>query len=173
MKDIKVYSWVELNELVTTAAAGVQAQARDRGVRLELALPEKLPRVAADPDRVGQVLRNLRSNALRYTPDGGTISVTAAVDGVYAKSPQRTGLARVTVSDTGPGIPPEDLPNIFERFYRVDKSRSRAGGGSGLGLAVARQFVEAHKGRIWAESNPGKGATFHFTLPLALDAGSA
>ena len=103
------------------------------------------------------MLTNLIGNALQYTPRGGHVTVAATPHGQEV---------RVTVKDDGIGIPAEDLPHIFDRFYRVDKSRSRVGGGSGIGLTIARYFVEAHGGRIRAESaGAGKGSTFTFTLP--------
>ena len=109
-----------------------------------------------DPNLLRHVLRNLLSNALTYTPSGGRITVAAREIGEGIE---------VVVEDTGTGIPPEDLPHIFERFYRADHSRSRATGGAGLGLAIARQFVEVHGGRIQVSSEQGQGARFTFTLP--------
>ena len=109
----------------------------------------------ADEARVEQVLVNLIHNAIKFTPSGGRISISA-------KAKNNDILA--SVADTGVGIPADDLPRIFERFYKADKSRS--GGGTGLGLAIAKHIVEAHGGRIWAESVEGKGSTFNFTLPL-------
>lgn len=119
-----------------------------------------LVQVEADPDRVGQVLRNLLLNALHHTPENGSITVSAT------PTPQAIEIA---VADTGEGIAPEDLPHIFERFWRADRSRLREGweGGSGLGLSVAQSLVEAQGGHIWAESTPGRGSTFRFTLPRA------
>jgi len=117
-----------------------------------------LPPVAADVDRLNQVLGNLLSNALRHTPAGGRITLAARREGDYV---------RLTVQDSGSGIPPEDLPYVFERFYRADKARQREQGGSGLGLAIVRSLVESHGGHIWAESTPGEGAAFHFTLPIS------
>ncbi|MBI5649031.1 MAG: hypothetical protein HZC40_01050 [Chloroflexi bacterium] len=116
-----------------------------------------LPRVNIDDQRIEQVLRNLIGNALRHTPADGAVSVRGSIE--------RDGFVRVSVADTGEGIATEDLPNVFDRFYRGDKSRSRAGGGAGLGLAIARQLVRAHNGAIGVESEPGRGATFWFTLP--------
>jgi histidine kinase len=115
--------------------------------------------VQADHDRLNQVLTNLIGNALQYTSQGGSVTVRAVlVDGEV----------RVTVTDSGIGIAAEHLAHIFDRFYRVDKSRARSGGGSGIGLTIARFLVEAHGGRIWAESpGPGQGSTFTFTLPVA------
>jgi signal transduction histidine kinase len=111
-----------------------------------------------DAQQIGRVLSNLLGNAVRHTPAGGTVKVQAEAmqDGV-----------RVEISDTGEGISAEDLPHVFERFYRGEKSRSRATGGAGLGLAIAKGIVEAHGGRIGAESTPGEGTRFYFTLPEA------
>jgi signal transduction histidine kinase len=130
-------------------------QAADRGVTLALDLPAALPGVMADRRRIAQVLGNLITNALRHTQQGGCVTLTAAAC---------EGGVEVAVSDTGRGIAPEDLPYIFERFWRGEKSRSRAGGGTGLGLAITRQLVEMHGGRIHVESEPGRGTTFRFTL---------
>ena len=139
-----------------TEAAGAQAAAK--GVTLQTDLPQDLPLVNIDPQRIGQVLGNLLSNALTHTPPGGEIVVVA-----------RPGESEVeiSVSDTGEGIPPERLPYIFERFYRADRSRSRATGGTGLGLSIAKQLVVAHGGRIEVESEVGRGTQFTFTLPVA------
>jgi two-component system OmpR family sensor kinase/two-component system sensor histidine kinase BaeS len=114
--------------------------------------------VAGDADRLTQVLANLLSNAVRHSPAGGRVTVTVS---------RENGQARVQVADTGPGIAAEDLPHIFERFYRGDKSRSRRGGGAGLGLAIASQLIVAHGGQIIAASQPGAGSTFTVTLPAA------
>lgn len=155
----------DLGELVKGAVAGVLTQAGERGVEVAAGAEDGLPPVLADPDRVGQVLRNLIANALRYTSSGGSILVSASLDGQAGPSARGARFAQVSVADTGSGIPPEDLPHIFDRFYRVDKSRSRTSGGTGLGLAVVKQLVEAHGGRVWAESELGKGTVFRFTLP--------
>lgn len=119
---------------------------------------QNVSEVIADPDRINQVLDNLMHNAIRHTPDGGQIELAAqtCAEGV-----------QLSVKDSGPGIAAEDVPHIFSRFYRADKSRRRQEGGSGLGLAIAKSIVERHNGRIWAESVPGEGTTFHFTLPMA------
>ncbi len=113
-------------------------------------------RADVDPDRIVQVIHNLMANAVRHTPPGGAIRVTLSREGHGH---------RVTVANTGPGIDPADLPFIFERFYRGDRSRSRIIGGSGLGLTIARKLVEAHGGRITAESRPGEETVFSFDLP--------
>ena len=110
----------------------------------------------ADPDRLTQVLRNLVRNAVAHTEPGGRVAVVARA---------RDGRLTIAVSDDGPGIPPEQLERVFERFHRVDESRARERGGTGLGLAIARAIVEAHGGRIWAESAPGTGTTVSFELP--------
>jgi signal transduction histidine kinase len=110
----------------------------------------------ADPDRLTQVLRNLIRNAVNHTTASGSVSLTAAGRGDWIE---------FTVSDSGPGIPPEQLEQIFERFHRTDEGRQRDRGGSGLGLPIARALVEAHGGRIWAESRPAEGATIRFELP--------
>jgi signal transduction histidine kinase len=110
----------------------------------------------ADPDRVTQILRNLIRNAVTHTEPGDHVSVTATANGE---------LLAIEVSDTGPGIPPDELEQVFERFHRLDNGRSRASGGSGLGLAIARAIAEAHGGRLYAEAVPGSGATFHLELP--------
>lgn len=130
-----------------------QFQAKDIALTLE---GSGAVMVRADPDRTGQVLRNMLGNALHYTPRGGSVTVALAGD--------RDG-AVVSVSDSGVGIAEDDLAGVFDRFYRVDRSRARSTGGSGLGLAIARQLVEAQGGRVWAESVLGRGSTFYFSLP--------
>ena len=146
----------DLTALTARVVDSFQRQALEKGVTLTTELAPDLPPMEVDVQRVSQVLFNLFSNALRYTPTGGTITVRAERVG---------GQVQVAVADTGEGIPPEGLPYVFERFYRADKSRARASGGSGLGLAIAKQIVEAHGGRIWAKSWVGVGSTFVFTLP--------
>jgi signal transduction histidine kinase len=150
---------LDLGHLAGQAIDAFHPPAEARGVELSLAPADSIPLVRADRQRVQQVLDNLLSNALRYTPDGGRITVGLA---------RENESIRVTVTDTGPGIPVEVLPNVFERFYRADQSRERLsdGGGSGLGLAVARSIIEAHGGRIDVKSLPGEGATFWFSLPV-------
>lgn len=140
----------------TVEMLGPRAEACD--ISLVVRVPDELPLVKADLHRVGQVLRNLLSNALDFTPQGGQVTVTAEPDAAWVS---------VLVQDTGPGISPDHLPYVFDRFYRVDPSRTRATGGAGLGLAIVKQLVEAHGGRVWAESTPGAGATFGFALPMA------
>jgi len=148
----------DVTELINHAVAVVQGQAVAKGISLTVNLPDQLPLCDIDSQRIGQVLHNLLDNALAHTTEGGAITLTAS---------QQGGWVDVSVGDTGEGIPAEDLPNIFERFYRVDKSRARATGGSGLGLTIARRLVEAHGGRIKAQSEPGKGSRFSFTIPIS------
>jgi signal transduction histidine kinase len=148
----------DVGQIVASTVESLGPAAESEEVRLAGAVSPDLPHVTADPDRVGQVLRNLLINALRHTPRGGSITVTAGLTG---------GAVEVAVSDTGEGITPDDLPHVFERFWRADPARTRSGGGTGLGLSVAQSLVKAQGGRIWAESTPGKGSTFRFTLPLA------
>lgn len=148
----------DIGELIKQTVAGLQVQATTKGLSVSVDLPDTLPAVNIDSHRISQVLCNLLENALAHTAEGGTISVTAR---------QQERWVEVSVIDTGEGIPAGDLPNIFERFYRVDKSRARATGGSGLGLTIAKRLVEAHGGTITAESELGKGSRFSFTVPIA------
>ena len=156
--ELNIHSY-RVSDLLATAEARLGRQFEEKGVILEIALPNDLPQVLADEDRIGQVLLNLVGNALQYTPPGGKVQVTAAA---------QSGEVYIAVSDSGMGIPAEHLPHLFTRFYRVDKSRSRAGGGSGIGLTIAKYLVEAQGGSIWAQSEgAGHGSTFTFSLPIA------
>ncbi len=148
-------------ELLDRAAGAFRARAEERGVTLSVTAPAAdLPSVDVDTGRIAQVLRNLLQNALTHTPPGGQIRLGArALDRHWVE---------IAVEDSGAGVPPGDLPHIFERFYRVDSSRSRATGGSGLGLTIARQIVTAHGGRIDVASELGRGSRFTFTLPAAV-----
>ena len=148
---------VDLAVLARTAVGHFAPGAEAAGVALELAAAGHTPEVIGDAGRLAQVLRNLLSNALRHTPSGGRVTVRVEGAGAWV---------RLQVADTGSGIAPEDLPHVFDRFYRSDKGRGRGGGGAGLGLAIARQLVAAHGGRIEVASPPGAGATFTVTLPL-------
>lgn len=146
--------------LVETTLKRFASQAQAKQIELRSDLPAALPPVMADHDRITQVLTNLVGNALQYTPENGRVTILAR---------RHANQIHISIVDTGIGIPPEHLPQLFTRFYRVDKSRSRqAGGGSGIGLTIARYLVEAHGGRIWAESaGAGQGSTFTFSLPVA------
>ena len=119
--------------------------------------PGGFPMVEADPRRLEQILHNLLENAVKYSPKGGRIVVQGTVRGQNAV---------ISVSDQGIGIPTEQLDKVFERFYRIESPLTRRAGGSGLGLPITKALVEAHGGRIWVESQPGKGSSFIFTLPL-------
>jgi two-component system sensor histidine kinase BaeS len=170
---------IVLADLVNQAVNALQSAADAKGLRITTELPHNLPPVEADPERIGQVLRNLISNALTHTPQGGAISVGAEFIGDRRLEIGDSGTLQspisnlqpavlIRVRDSGSGIAPEHLPNIFERFYRADRARSRATGGAGLGLAIVKQLVAAHGGRVWAESELGKGAQFTFTLPVGV-----
>jgi len=148
----------DIARLIKQTVAAVQAQAATKGLSVSIDLPDKLPPVNIDSHRIGQVLRNLLENAVTHTAKGGAISIAAR---------QQDNWVEVSVADTGEGIPAEELPNIFERFYRVDKSRARATGSSGLGLTIAKRLVEAHGGKIEVQSEPGKGSRFSFTVPIS------
>jgi len=150
---------VDLGTLLRNTASVFESLAGAEGLELVQEVPEDLPDVVGDPDRLAQVLRNLLSNALRHTPRGGRITLRAYVP------PEDPGVVRVEVRDTGEGIPPDALPHVFDRFWRADRSRARTTGGTGLGLAIARALVEAHGGRMGVESQVGQGTTFWFTLP--------
>jgi len=147
----------DITELIKQTVPVVRSQAAAKGVSVSVDLPGKLPAVDIDSHRISQVLYNLLENAVAHTNQGDSITVAAR---------QQDNQVKISVVDTGEGIPAEDLANIFERFYRVDKSRTRATGGSGLGLTIAKRLVEAHGGNIEVNSKPGKGSSFTFTLPV-------
>jgi two-component system OmpR family sensor kinase len=149
---------VEPGELVRQAVVGFTPLAQMDNLALEDEIAPDLPAIQADADRLAQVLTNLLSNALRHTPPGGRIIVRAEPIGGQA--------VRFSVADSGPGLTPDEMEHVFDRFWRADESRARDRGGAGLGLAIARQLVEAHGGRIWVESEPGQRATFYFEIPL-------
>jgi two-component system sensor histidine kinase BaeS len=151
---------LDVSSFVQTVIKRVAPQAESKRISLRLELSPDLPRVLGDEDRLIQVLTNLVGNALQYTPDGGHVTISAT---------RINHEVLISVRDTGVGISPEHLPHVFDRFYRVDKSRSRRGtGGSGIGLTIARALVEAHGGRISAESvGDGKGSSFSFTVPTS------
>ena len=148
----------QLPQLVSHCVRGLEAEARARQVHLESQLDEALPDVRCAPEHVQRVLLNLVTNALRHTPSDGSVLVRAR---------RRARELEVSVEDTGVGLSTEAQQRMFERFWRGDASRTRASGGAGLGLAIARGFVEAQGGRIWAENRPEGGARFAFTLPIA------
>ena len=151
---------VHVAHVLQTTVEGLSLAAEAHNVTLSVHVDEGLPVVQADPDRLAQVLRNLLVNALHHTPSGGSVAVTATF---------RENVVEIAVTDTGIGIAPEDLPHVFDRFWRADRSRAHDGrwrSGTGLGLSIAQSLIRAHGGRIWAESVPGEGTTFRFTLPV-------
>ncbi len=141
----------------------LKPQAERAQIDLVLDLPAALPRVLADPERVHQVVTNLLHNAIKFTPDGGKITLQAYKD-------EAEDAVVFSVHDTGIGIPKEDAGRIFERFYKSDRARTRGRGGTGLGLAISRHIVQVHNGRIWVKSKEQKGSSFYFTLPTATPA---
>jgi signal transduction histidine kinase len=149
---------VDAIPLVEDALQAMHALAESGGVELEATYAEALPMVYADPDRVTQLLSNLVGNALKFTPAGGRVEVRV--------QPYNDSVL-VSVNDNGEGIPPEQLPHVFDRFFQVSSTRLGIRHGAGLGLPIARGIVEAHGGTIWIESAPGQGTTVRFTLPPA------
>jgi len=148
---------VDLNKLLPELVGDLQERAHAEQVALELTIPSRVNlSLTGDEEQLRQVLVNLVENGLKYTPPGGRVMVTAR---------RHWQTVIVTISDTGEGIPTEHLPHLFERFYRIDNARTRAGGGFGLGLAISRAIVQAHHGQIDVDSKPGVGTTFTITLP--------
>jgi signal transduction histidine kinase len=147
----------DVAQLLRDTARSFAPEAAARAVALQVEPAAALPELLADPQRLAQVLGNLVSNALRHTSADGTVRISA-----QATDP---GGVIFVVSDSGSGISADDLPHIFDRFYRADRARTRTRGGAGLGLAIARRLVEAHGGQIWAVSTPGEGTTISFALP--------
>jgi signal transduction histidine kinase len=151
---------VSLAEVATTVLESAEAAATKAGIVLEAEIPETLPSVWADRNCLEQVFDNLLGNAIKFSPAGGKITVCIREEGEYL---------RVAVSDMGIGIANDQLEKIFERFYQVNGSPTRRFGGTGLGLALVKKAIEAHRGRVWAESQEGQGSTFFFTLPILRD----
>jgi two-component system phosphate regulon sensor histidine kinase PhoR len=149
---------VDVGPLVEATRQRMRTFADRQGVVLEAVLPEDTPHVRGDEERLERLLMNLLHNAIKYSPDGGTVRVTAAA---------QPDAVVIAVSDEGVGIPVPDQARVFERFYKVDRARQRGLGGTGLGLPIARHIAEAHGGRIWLESTEGTGSTFSFSLPVA------
>jgi len=149
---------VDLGRLAAATVERIRLFAERQGVALDVRAPETVPTIRGDRDRIGQALLNLLHNAVKFSPPGSSVTVRVV--------PAESDVV-VTVQDRGPGIPRGALPRIFERFYKVDRSRTRGAGGTGLGLSIARHVVEAHGGRIWAESEEGVGSTFSFAIPIS------
>ena len=152
------YTAMRIDEPMVSAETVTRPAAKERSHAVALDLPKGLPDVVADRDRLAQVLINLLDNAVKFTPEGGRIEVSARPS---------AGRVIVSVADNGVGIPPEDVGRIFERFYRVDRSRDRRDGGTGLGLAIAKHLTQAMGGTIEVDSRPGSGTTFRISLPAA------
>jgi histidine kinase len=152
---------VDISLVIGTVSERLAPQFESKRIELDLELARALPQVLADEDRAVQLLTNLVGNALQYTPENGAVTI---------ETRRTANEVLISIHDTGIGIPREHLQHVFDRFYRVDKSRSRrAGGGSGIGLTIARALVEAHGGKIWVESaGLGEGSTFTFTLPTVI-----
>lgn len=149
---------VALAPVVTAALQRLQTFADRQHVTLVAQLPVELPSVRGDEERIDQLLMNLLHNAIKFSPDGGTVTVAGD---------EHPDAVVLSVRDEGVGIPVADHARVFERFYKVDRARQRGLGGTGLGLAIARHIVEAHGGRLWLESTEGNGSTFSFSLPFA------
>jgi len=149
---------LDLREIVGESARVLAPAAEAKGLTTDTQFPDEPVVVSGDREALRQVVDNLLDNAIKYTPPGGRVSLRLGAD---------AGAGVLEVEDTGSGIEPQHLERIFERFYRVDKARSRELGGTGLGLSIVKHFVQAHGGRVFVESVPGKGSTFRVVLPLA------
>lgn len=148
---------LRISEVVESCLETSRVMAAEKNIEMRFEAPRPLPEIAADRRRIVEVLQNLLDNAVQYTQPGGRITV---------KAESASDTVVLTVADTGIGIPKADQPRIFERFYRVDRARSREAGGTGLGLAIAKHLVEAHGGRMWVQSEVGRGSQFHFAVPI-------
>jgi two-component system, OmpR family, phosphate regulon sensor histidine kinase PhoR len=156
-----------IRPVIERALERIRPQADRKQINITAEFCDEQVMALMDEDRIGQILLNLLHNAVKFTAMGGAVSVHARL--VFAEEGATTSgtWLQVSVRDTGIGIPTQDLPRIFERFYKVDRSRTRNAGGTGLGLAIAKHLVEGHGGRLWADSAEGRGSTFSFTLPVA------
>jgi two-component system phosphate regulon sensor histidine kinase PhoR len=158
--------WLELRPLIDRTVAMMKTLADKKGHRLVVTVDKALPLMQGDEDRLGQVLTNLLDNAIKYTPMGGTICVGAKYAQEAGIGEKPDGAIEISVSDTGIGIPEPDRPRVFERFYRVDKGRTRELGGTGLGLAIVKHIVEGQRGQVWVEANEPQGSRFVVRLPI-------
>jgi len=150
---------ISLERVIQASVANFESIATHLGVTLAVEIPRSLPRLYADEDRLIQVLTNLLDNALKFTPRGGQVTVQAV---------EQPDAVRMRVADTGVGIAPQELPHVFQQFYRGSESRPPEKRGRGLGLAICREIITAHGGQIWVESEPDRGTCFTFTLPISL-----
>jgi signal transduction histidine kinase len=148
---------VDINEVLSDSIARAGSSP---SVEFKSDLDPRLPIVVGDRDRLVQVVSNLVNNAVKYSPDGGTVTLSSRAE---------EGFALVSVTDTGVGIPPDEISHVFERFRRVRSGAAQSIPGTGLGLTIVKQIVEMHGGKIWVESAVGHGSAFHFTLPLAAE----
>lgn len=153
-----VFLPTDIQEVINRTIKVLESQAKRKSISVNLNIPEGLPKILADETRISQVVLNLIDNAIKYTPDGGRVLISTSA---------KDRLVQVNVTDTGIGIPEKDIPRIFERFYRVDKARSRELGGTGLGLSIVKHIIQAHEGKVWVKSELGQGSTFSFTIPQA------
>lgn len=159
----------DMVDTVRRKLSQAEIRAMDKGIQLKLDVLGKIPGVKVDSARLEQVIANLLTNAIRHTPLGGKITVSLnKIEGNNVYQLDKPSLL-VSVADTGEGIPADHLPYIFDRFYRVESSRAKNEGETGLGLAIVKQMVEAHGGKVWAQSKPGKGSTFYIAIPLVED----
>lgn len=158
------FAFYPVNDLVRDCVDSMLPLGQKKNISIRTAPAPAGTEVYCDPEAVHQILSNLLDNSIKYTPDGGSITVGAS------ESPENSGHIKIFVRDTGIGIPEEDLPRLFERFYRVDKARSREMGGTGLGLAIVKHLVLTHGGEIRVKSEPNLGSTFSFTLPVSTEA---
>ncbi len=148
---------LDIKGLINSVTQGFEKQAKDKDIKLIMDIGKEIPKITADKDRLEQVIVNLVDNAIKYT-NNGTVRIFAR---------KTDNMLQIDVEDTGIGIPEKDIPRIFERFYRVDKGRSREMGGTGLGLAIVKHIIQGHNGKIWVRSEVGKGSAFSFDLPLS------
>lgn len=163
---------IDIHGVVERALSTIKPLAEKKGHKVAVSLEEPLPPAIGDEDRLVQVLTNLLDNAVKYTPAGGTITVGARRNPKTSAAGPPDGAVELSVSDTGIGIPESDRPRVFERFYRVDKARSRELGGTGLGLAIVKHIVEGHGGQVWVEANEPKGSRFVVRLPIGMNLGN-
>lgn len=148
---------LDIKGLINSIIQGFEKQAKDKGdIKIVMDIGKEIPKIPADKDRLEQVIVNLVDNAIKYT-NNGTVRIFAR---------KTDNMLQIDVEDTGIGIPEKDIPRIFERFYRVDKGRSREMGGTGLGLAIVKHIIQGHNGKIWVKSELGKGSVFSFALPV-------